>query len=129
MADLDLPRDSRATALACSHADERLSAAGWSGNDASRVVLAVGEAVSNAVEHGPDAAEPIRFRVDADLGLAVVHVDDGGQGPAGDRIQHARLPHNPLSLGGRGLYIISQLADSVENVGPGTLVMRFRRRL
>lgn len=105
-----------------------LEAAGWPAPDVSRVSLAVGEAVSNAVEHGPARLDPIRVHLERGRDRMTVYIQDGGSGPPSELIRTARLPDDPLALGGRGLYILTQLADSIQCEDDGGLLLTFRRR-
>lgn len=61
------------------------------------------ELVGNAVRHAPGR---VQVQLEFDGGDAVLRVRDSGPGfePA------TTLPTNPLAEGGRGLYIVSQLA-------------------
>jgi serine/threonine-protein kinase RsbW len=91
------------------------------------VLLALDEAVSNAVRHGSRGGEPVVVSVDADGEWVEMSVRDGGPTP--------RLPHLPaepppvLHTGGRGLWLILQLVDEVrlQRVGEGTRLTMRRR--
>jgi len=89
------------------------------------VVLALDEAVSNAVRHGSRGGGPVEVSVDSDGEWVEMSVRDGG--PT-DHLP--RLPAEPppvLHTGGRGLWLILQLVDEVrlQRVGEGTrLIMR-----
>jgi serine/threonine-protein kinase RsbW len=91
------------------------------------VLLALDEAVSNAVRHGSGGGEPVRVSVDADGEWVEMSVRDGGPTP-----RLPRLPAEPppaLHTGGRGLWLILQLVDEVrlQRVGEGIrLIMRRR---
>ena len=91
------------------------------------VLLALDEAVSNAVRHGSDAGDPVLVSVESDGEWVEMSVRDGGPTP-----RLPRLPAEPppaLHTGGRGLWLILQLVDEVrlQRVGEGTrLVMRRR---
>jgi anti-anti-sigma factor len=81
-------------------------------DDRYALELAVGEALSNAVQHAypADQAGPITIRAELDVsGSVVCEVSDAG---------HWRPPING-SPGGRGLWFAQQLVDSV-HVNPGT---------
>ena len=89
------------------------------------VLLALDEAVSNAIRHGSRAGDPVLVSVKADGGWIEMVVRDGGPTP--------HLPHLPaepppaLQTGGRGLWLILQLVDEVrlQRIDGGTrLVMR-----
>ena len=91
------------------------------------VLLALDEAVTNAIRHGSRAGRPVRVS----LGVA----DDWIEMAVRDHGPTAYLPRLPiepppsLSVGGRGLWLILQLVDEVrlERVGQGTLLALRRR--
>jgi serine/threonine-protein kinase RsbW len=91
------------------------------------VLLALDEAVSNAIRHGSLAGEPVQVSVESDGEWVEMSVRDGGPSP-----RLPRLPDEPppvLETGGRGLWLILQLVDEVrlQRIGGGTrLVMRRR---
>jgi serine/threonine-protein kinase RsbW len=91
------------------------------------VLLALDEAVSNAIRHGSRAGEPVQVSVESDGEWVEMSVHDGGPTP-----RLPRLPDEPppvLETGGRGLWLILQLVDEVrlQRIGEGTrLVMRRR---
>ena len=91
------------------------------------VLLALDEAVSNAVRHGSQGGEPVRVSVDSDGEWVEMSVRDGGPTP-----RLPRLPAEPppvLQTGGRGLWLILQLVDEVrlQRVAEGTRLMMRRR--
>jgi serine/threonine-protein kinase RsbW len=91
------------------------------------VLLALDEAVSNAVRHGSRAGEPVMVTVESDGEWVEMTVRDGGPTP--------RLPHLPaepppvLQTGGRGLWLILQLVDEVrlQRIEDGTRLTMRRR--
>jgi anti-sigma regulatory factor (Ser/Thr protein kinase) len=91
------------------------------------VLLALDEAVSNAIRHGSRAGDPVEVSVASDSEWVEMSVRDGGPTP-----RLPRLPAEPppaLETGGRGLWLILQLVDEVrlQRIGEGTqLVMRRR---
>jgi serine/threonine-protein kinase RsbW len=89
-----------------------LGRAGWSGGDRHDVVLAVDEAVQNAVEHGSVPEEPVEVRVEADGRRARVVIADRGRPgrrtPVGDP-----SPPDISDVRGRGRVIMAALADEV----------------
>jgi anti-sigma regulatory factor (Ser/Thr protein kinase) len=91
------------------------------------VLLALDEAVSNAVRHGSGAGEPVVVTVESDGEWIEMSVRDGGPTP-----RLPRLPAEPppvLHTGGRGLWLILQLVDEVrlQRVGAGTRLTMRRR--
>jgi serine/threonine-protein kinase RsbW len=89
------------------------------------VLLALDEAVSNAIRHGSRAGEPVVVSVESDGEWVEMTVRDGGPTP-----RLPRLPAEPppvLQTGGRGLWLILQLVDEVrlQRIEDGTrLTMR-----
>jgi serine/threonine-protein kinase RsbW len=91
------------------------------------VLLALDEAVSNAVRHGSRGGRSVEVSVDADGEWVEMSVRDGGPTP-----RLPRLPAEPppvLHTGGRGLWLILQLVDEVrlQRVGEGTRLLMRRR--
>jgi serine/threonine-protein kinase RsbW len=91
------------------------------------VLLALDEAVSNAVRHGSRGGEPVAVSVESDGEWVEMSVRDGGPTPS-----LPRLPAEPppvLHTGGRGLWLILQLVDEVrlQRVGAGTRLTMRRR--
>lgn len=91
------------------------------------LLLALDEAVSNAVEHGSAGGDPVDVSIEYSQGWVELRVLDRGPTPVVPALP-ANPPH-PMALGGRGLWLISQLADEVlvEPAGRGTL-LAIRRR-
>ncbi len=91
------------------------------------VLLALDEAVSNAIRHGSRGGDPVVVSVESDGEWVEMSVRDAGPSP-----RLPRLPAEPppaLETGGRGLWLILQLVDEVrlQRIGEGTrLVMRRR---
>jgi anti-sigma regulatory factor (Ser/Thr protein kinase) len=95
---------------------------------ASDALLALGEAVANAIRHGSGAGRSIHVAVIVDHGWIEMSVRD--QGPTTLPPRLPSDPPAPLALGGRGLWMILQLVDEVRlsRSGNGTL-LRLRRRI
>ena len=91
------------------------------------VLLALDEAVSNAIRHGSQAGEPVLVSVESDGEWVEMTVRDGGPTP-----RLPRLPAEPppaLQTGGRGLWLILQLVDEVrlQRIEDGTRLTMRRR--
>ena len=91
------------------------------------VLLALDEAVSNAIRHGSRGGEPVQVSVESDGEWVEMSVRDAGPTP-----RLPRLPDEPppvLDTGGRGLWLILQLVDEVrlQRVGAGTRLTMRRR--
>jgi serine/threonine-protein kinase RsbW len=106
---------------------QELLSAGWGGEGVELVVLAVAEALANAIEHGSLPGAPVEISVEAGDATAEVQVTDHGR--PGTRAPRGIPPPPPLSSDhGRGLIIMSALADRLEihRAGRGTrLRLRF----
>jgi serine/threonine-protein kinase RsbW len=91
------------------------------------VLLALDEAVSNAIRHGSRAGDPVEVSVDSDSEWVEMSVRDGGPTPRLPRLPAAPPP--ALQVGGRGLWLILQLVDEVrlQRVGDGTRLTMRRR--
>jgi serine/threonine-protein kinase RsbW len=91
------------------------------------VLLALDEAVSNAIRHGSRGGDPVEVSVQTEGGWVEMAVHDGGPTP-----RLPRLPAEPppvLQTGGRGLWLILQLVDEVrlQRIGDGTRLLMRRR--
>jgi serine/threonine-protein kinase RsbW len=111
--------------------DLRRSAArslrGVAGEVAEDLLLALDEAVSNAIRHGSHGGDPIDVSLRVDADWVEMRVRDRGPTP-----RLPRLPGEPppaLATGGRGLWLILQLVDEVrlERIGQGTQLWLRRR--
>jgi len=91
------------------------------------LLLALDEAVSNAVEHGSAGGGPVEVCIEYSEGWVELRVLDRGPTRAVPALPAD--PPSPMALGGRGLWLISQLSDEVrvEPAGLGTL-LAIRRR-
>ncbi len=80
-----------------------------------RMLLAVSEAVANAVEHGNcnSAGRSVTLEWTGDANGGWLSVEDEGVGLTIDRLKNAALPKDPLQTGGRGLFIIKELTDDL----------------
>jgi anti-sigma regulatory factor (Ser/Thr protein kinase) len=80
-----------------------------------RMLLVLGEAVSNAVEHGdaPGTADTLEVSFDLDDGTVSFCVRDEGPGMKQESLDNASLPDDPMDMDGRGLYIIRETSDRV----------------
>ncbi len=110
--------------------DAALDGSDWPEEDSSRLMLAAGEAVCNAIEHGSVASGEVQVEIRTfDDGLSLVVTDDGNpeQPP---QLDLAAAPPPAHSVRGRGLMIMRELADEIiiEPHGRGTRVrLRFDR--
>lgn len=125
MTEIELPSRTDAVAVAADFVQAEARRAGWAVADVTRAVLAVSEAVGNAVEHGPGRGV-VRVRCESSDDFLRLDVSDGGAGPTQHAIDAACLPASPLTVDGRGLYIMKTVADEIQ-ISDGVLSLRFVR--
>ncbi|HWH15313.1 MAG TPA: ATP-binding protein [Miltoncostaeaceae bacterium] len=102
----------------------------WAVDESGRVLLAAGEAVCNAIEHGSTGDGVVAVRMVLEPPGATVEVVDEGRPDREPRIDLSAPTPPPHSLRGRGIAIMRALADDirVERAGAGTrLTLAFAR--
>jgi anti-sigma regulatory factor (Ser/Thr protein kinase) len=116
---LRIPADMAAVREVRGRLADMLVAGGWRDGDVGRVLLAVTEALGNAVEHGSREDAEVDLVVTVAPARAVVAVRDHGR--VGTDVPHEppALPP-PTRLRGRGRLIMSVLADRYETRRWGT---------
>jgi len=122
---LQLPAKSQELRRAREYADQAAASFGFDEAERFAFVVAVNEAVTNAVRHGtPDEAGTISLRVGADHDRLTLEVSDSGPfvTPA---VEDEAMPDH-----GRGFALMAKLVDEVDvQVGPeGTTVRLGKRR-
>ena len=102
-----------------------LAAAGVASGMIEDVLIALHEAVANALLHS-GARDDVEVRVKADSVSVVVEVVDTGRG-IGPGVALPPRPPRLADEGGRGLFMIWSLMSSVEFLpGPGTHLVMFK---
>lgn len=90
---------------------------------AHRFVLLVSEAVDNAIRHGNryDASKQVHVSLSVTDEEAIIEVEDEGPGfdPASS-MQDPRDPEHLTESGGRGLFLMRELADEMQFEGEGS---------
>lgn len=92
------------------------------------ILISLTEAVNNAILHGnkADKAKQVTIRYKHLNGTLEICVKDEGPGFDPNSIPDPTTPENVLKLGGRGVFLIKQLADEVQFVDNGSAVaMKF----
>ena len=124
---LRLPANVRSLAPGRDAVRRALRGEGWEQEPAELVVLAVCEALTNAIEHGSVPGGPVEIEIAAAADHAEVRVTDRGR-PGAARPLGVPAPPPPAAERGRGLIIMGALADALEigRAGRGTEVrLRF----
>jgi anti-sigma regulatory factor (Ser/Thr protein kinase) len=88
------------------------------------LILCGEEACANAMRHSGSEA-PVRLTVSLSQDAVEAVVSDEGRGIDVDSLRLAGPPE-PFARGGRGLYLIKSIADSVEILGDGGTQVRIR---
>lgn len=120
--DLRMPGDSEAVFGVTDAISVTLTQLGVPEDKRMEIVLAVHEALVNAVVHGckNDSSKEVRCRLGRDPnGRIVIVVSDPGHGFHPDELPDPMRPENLFANHGRGVYLIRQLMDEVhfENGG------------
>ena len=95
----------------------------WDEEGTELVVLAICETLTNAIEHGSVPDDPIEIEIAATAAHAEIRVTDRGR-PGASTPAGIPAPPPPSAEHGRGLIIMSELADILEirRAGRGTEV-------
>ncbi len=120
MPEITLSRQFEEIARACEAVEAYVETHGWTPSDVVRVGLVIGEAIGNAVEHGAGDTVDVRYGIMQNL--LTIQINDAGKGPDPSRLAGASLPSSPWATRGRGLYILSELADEVSSEAGGLLL-------
>lgn len=92
--------------------------------DFNRVMLALSEAVNNAIMHGNEQDPDKNAYINASLDnrTLTIRVRDEGEGFDPEEVPDPLKEENLLNQGGRGIYLIEQYADEVEYSESGSEV-------
>jgi serine/threonine-protein kinase RsbW len=92
------------------------------------IMIAVTESVSNAITHGNqnDQTKVVDLCLEADQQCISCTVHDEGRGFDADTLPDPTSPENIYKTGGRGIFLIKNLADEVNFLSNGsTILMKF----
>jgi serine/threonine-protein kinase RsbW len=95
-----------------------------------KVMLALSEAVTNAIVHGnkEDLGKKVNVRMRINLKSIVITVRDEGQGFNPEDSPDPMKEENLLATGGRGIFLMREFADEIEYSDSGRLItMKFIR--
>ena len=91
------------------------------------ILISLTEAVNNAIIHGNKADESKKVKIDMveqKSGIAV-SVTDEGQGFNPEEVPDPTSPENLECCGGRGVFIMSSLADKLSYINNGSTVKMY----
>jgi serine/threonine-protein kinase RsbW len=104
--------------------DEMTGAIGINQDNYGKILVATLEAVNNAINHG-NKADPEKL-VDVEIEFVNneirVTVSDEGEGFDPKKIPDPTLPDNIEELSGRGVFLMTKLADSIQFNEKGNIV-------
>jgi serine/threonine-protein kinase RsbW len=96
--------------------DEAINIIGISQDDYGKILVCAMEAVNNAILHG-NKENPEKF-VDIEIDFKndelKIMVTDEGKGFSPEKVPDPTTPENIEELNGRGIYLMSHLADKIE---------------
>lgn len=109
--------------------DEITGSIGVKQDDYGKIMVAALEAVNNAITHG-NKANPQKL-VDVEIEFEndeiKITVTDEGQGFSPEKIPDPTMPENIEELSGRGVFLMTKLADSIKfNEKGNSVTMSFK---
>lgn len=128
---LVLRSETQSIAKAVRFAEDAANEAGFPEETGDRMVLSVGEAVANSIEHGNSTNKDLEICLSwvTEGKGGWLGIEDEGPGITEDDVHSAQLPGDLLQTGGRGLYIIRKLSDGFKvEKGGRLLLLRFTPR-
>jgi len=128
---ITIPADPQAVRKVSAGVNELLTGKQWPDEEVMKVELAVQEALANAIRHGckNDASKQVQCCVTFDAtGELVIVVRDPGPGFDATAVPDPLEADNLLKPGGRGVFLINQLMDTVEFSEEGRQVLMRKRR-
>ena len=122
----EIPSDIKYLSNVELHIREIIKGFDWPDEKANSILIAVSEAVNNAIIHGNkrDLNKTVTISTTLDDKTVEVKIKDQGNGFALDQVPDPLLPENLTKDSGRGLLIIRSLADefNVDSTSDGTEV-------
>jgi serine/threonine-protein kinase RsbW len=123
--------DPRAAAAVADGVSRLLEARGWPEVRIAEVQLALQEALANAIRHGcrSDPSRDVRCLVTCDeRGDLTLVIRDPGDGFEASAVADPLSPENVLKPGGRGVFLINRLMDTVDYRDGGREIEMRKRR-
>lgn len=98
--------------------------ANFGDEDFNRIMLALSEAVNNAIIHGnkEDSDKKVHISTSLEGQTLKISVRDEGEGFNPEKLPDPLKEENLLNEGGRGIYLIEQYSDDLEFSNDGTKI-------
>jgi serine/threonine-protein kinase RsbW len=112
--------------------DEMTSAIGISQDDYGKIMVSAMEAVNNAILHGnkSNPGKTVEIEISYKSNVLNIIVTDEGKGFKPETVPDPTTPENIEALNGRGIYLMSHLADKIEYNSKGNSVkMTFNKKI
>jgi serine/threonine-protein kinase RsbW len=109
--------------------DEMTGAIGINQDNYGKIMVATLEAVNNAITHGnkADPQKLVDVEIEFEKDEIKVTVTDEGQGFDPKKIPDPTMPENIEELSGRGVFLMTKLADSIKfNEKGNSVTMNFK---
>lgn len=105
--------------------DEATSVIGISQDNYGKILVSAMEAVNNAIVHGNKsvAEKMVEIEISSESDELKIKVTDEGPGFKPDKVPDPTTPENIEELNGRGIYLMSHLADKIEYNDKGNCVI------
>jgi serine/threonine-protein kinase RsbW len=104
--------------------DETTSELGISSDDYGKILVSTLEAVNNAILHGnrSDPGKKVEIEISLKGKELKIKITDEGKGFIPKKLPDPTVPENLESLNGRGVYLMSKLADRIKYSRKGNSV-------
>jgi len=91
------------------------------------ILISITEAVNNAILHGnkADESKEVRINMESNNSGVAISVTDQGKGFDPDCVPDPTAPENIETCGGRGVFIMSSLADKISFTNNGSTVRMY----
>ena len=109
--------------------DEMTGAIGINQDNYGKILVATLEAVNNAITHGNKSIDHklVIVEIEYDQNQIKITVTDEGEGFDPKKIPDPTMPENIEELSGRGVFLMTKLADSIEfNEKGNSVTMSFK---
>jgi serine/threonine-protein kinase RsbW len=96
--------------------DEATSVIGISQDNYGKILVSAMEAVNNAIIHGNKSVQEkiVEVEISSKSDELIIVVTDQGPGFKPEKVPDPTTPENIEELNGRGIYLMSHLADKIE---------------